>query len=178
MSKELTVRELIVKVNVELKATFEKEVINTGYNKYDYENGRKVIDVSDTCKIINKLADNQFSFYSQKYDIEMYDTNLLFKTKRKKSGMIGWNRTDQLTVVEIFTESTDLLDISLETIYNDAIESKRKREQYKVEKKEEGKQIIIDTLKNANLSVKQLKSLLNLYTSLTYEQKKELEENY
>jgi len=174
--ENLTVRELIQKVNAELKVVFEKEVVKTGYNKYDYENGRKVIDVSDTCKIISKVAEGQFSFYSQKFDIEMHDTDLSFKTKRKKSGMTGWNHTDQLTVVEIFTESTDLLDISLETIYNDAIEGKRKREQRKIEKKEEGKQIIIDTLKNANLSLKQFKTLMNLYNNLDYDKKKELEE--
>ena len=68
--ENLTVRELIQKVNAELKVVFEKEVVKTGYNKYDYENGRKVIDVSDTCKIISKVAEGQFSFYSQKFDID------------------------------------------------------------------------------------------------------------
>lgn len=174
--KNLTVRELIQKVNEELTVNFAKEVISKGYNKYDAENGRKVIDISDVCRIIERATNGNYSFYTQKFDVEMYDTNILFKTKRKKSGMIGYNHTDQLTVVEIFTESTDLLDISLETIYNDAIEGKKKREKRKVEKKEEGKQIIIDTLKNANLSFKQFKSLMNLYSNLDWGQKQEIED--
>jgi len=174
--KNLTLRELIQKVNEELATNFAKEVISKGYNKYDTENGRKVIDISDVSRMIGRATNGNYNFYTQKFDIEMYDTNILLKTKRKKSGMTGYNHTDQLTVVEIFTENTDLLDISLETIYNDAIESKRKREQRKVEKKEEGKQIIIDTLKNADLSFKQFKSLMNLYSNLDWSQKQEIED--
>jgi len=175
MSKNITVRDLLKNVNEVLAVNFTKEVIKTGYDKYDTENGRDVISLWDLQRIIQDESGANFS--AERNDLVMWGNALTIKTKRKKSGILNnWKHTDQLTVTEIYTENEMVLDKTFEELNTEREQAQKDDEQEDKERTERRKQKIVKTLKDHNMTLDQFEQLIFSYEKLGYRDKESLKE--
>jgi len=164
-NKNITVKELLQKINEDLATKFAKDIINLGYNKYDTTNGRSTVSLHTLRSTLQN--ETGLDFYEERNNLTSCGNTLVIKTKRKKSGMIdSWNHTEKMTIIEIYVENEEILNKTIETIENERnIARKAEREAFEngVEQK---KKRIVDTLTKCNMSLNEFKSLMNAYRTL------------
>jgi len=173
----MLLKELIEKVNMELKTIFERSIIKIGYNDYDYKNGRKVISVYDVCKLLREMSENKYYFTDKKFDIEF--ANITLKTKRKKSDITNsWDNTNQMTVTEIYLpdyEDQELLNKTLEEIAETEKQQKNETQLEEARKKEQNKQDFITNLNKFGMTINDFITMKYQYEKLGYSERRELE---
>ncbi len=175
MNKNITVRELINKVNEQLTENLNKPIIKKGYDKYDTINGRNIISLYRLNNLINEQCG--ISLTEQKFDLYMYNSPLRIKTKRKKSGMSNWNSSDCMTISEIYIENEDLLDKTIAQIEQEKEEQSKSDEQSRIEQAEKNINEFNEILEKFNMTFDDFKIMKYRYEKLNWRQQQELHGN-
>lgn len=147
--KDITVRELLNKVNAQLKENIEKPIIPQGLSSfsrsYDTVNGMKAIDMADVIRMIKEITDEIFKdseyrrspyWNTEKFNIRLEGTTLLLKSRRKKTTMRTFNYTDAMVVYELYVENEEYLDKNISEFIEErmkALEQERNKEQKQID---------------------------------------------
>jgi hypothetical protein len=175
-NKELTLREILLEINTELEAIFNKSVIHMNYyNKYDTENGRRIITLYDVLDKIQGYTNTRLFLTYNKHDIVLYGSDFVIKTKRKKSGMrSSWNSKERYTIVKVSVDEK-FLDRTLAEVYEEHKTKRQTKEQEEDIYNEIQKTNFINKLNGINLSFDAFVDLLKEYNNLSHKTKESIQ---
>lgn len=164
----MLLRELLNAINKTLSENMEKEVIRVGYRDYDMIRGRQRFEENDIERLVQEITSTEEFVYIDRA-VNMTFLGIKFRLKRERSGL--YNNALTYTQINIEKEYEDKLDINIEELKNEYIESKKRIMEERDKKRLKNVTEFKSELKRHNISLRDFLSLEERYASLTREEK-------